>query len=104
MRPGRLSSRGWASLAWLLLLQALDAATTLAAIRAGALELNPLVARLLGSPWLLLAAKLLAGWLVWLLAGHSRAAMLLVSALYIEAIVANTVNLHKTWAVLSSMF
>lgn len=93
MRPGRPSSRGWASLAWILLLQALDAATTMAAVRAGALELNPLVARLLGSPWLLLAAKLLAGWSVWLLAGHSRTAMLLVSLLYLQAIAANAVNL-----------
>ncbi|MCE4603296.1 MAG: DUF5658 family protein [Desulfurococcales archaeon] len=61
MRPGRPSSRGWASLAWLLLLQALDSVTTMAAVRAGALELNPLVRLMVESPWLLLAAKLLAG-------------------------------------------
>ena len=93
MRPGRPSSRGYASLAWLLLLRALDSLTTIAAFRAGALELNPLVRLMLGSPWLLLAAKLLADWLAWLLIGHSRAAMLLVSALYPQAIAANTFNL-----------
>ena len=80
-------------LAWLLLLQALDATTTIAAIRAGAEELNPLVRLMLGSPWLLLAAKLLAGWAVWLLAGSSRTAMLLVSALYLQAIAVNTLFL-----------
>ncbi len=82
MRPGRLSGIGYASLAWPRLLQALDAATTIAAVKAGALELNPLVRLMLGSPWLLLAAKLLAGWAAWLLAGHSRKTILLVSALY----------------------
>ena len=93
MKPGGRSSRGWASLAWLLILQALDALTTMLAVEAGALELNPLVARLLGSPWLLLAFKLLAGWLAWLLAGDSKAAVLLISLLYIQAIAANTLSL-----------
>ncbi|BAA79714.1 hypothetical protein APE_0737 [Aeropyrum pernix ovoid virus 1] len=91
-------------LLWLLLLQALDAATTVLAVRAGAVELNPLVRLLLESPWALLTAKLLAGWAVWLLAGGSRAAMLLVSALYIQAVAANTLSLLKSWVVLSSMF
>jgi hypothetical protein len=91
-------------LLWLLVLQALDAATTIAAVRAGALELNPLASRLLESPTLLLAVKLLAGWLAWLLAGDSRAAMLLVSALYLQAIAANTANLLKHGLVLGSKF
>lgn len=104
MRPGRPSSGGWASLAWLLLLQALDAATTVLAVGAGAAELNPLVRLMLGSPWLLLAAKLAAGWAVWLLAGRSRTAVLAVSALYIQAIAANALNLHKHGGVLGGTF
>jgi hypothetical protein len=91
-------------LLWLLLLQALDAATTLAAVRTGAVELNPLVSLLLGSPWLLLAAKLLVGWATWLLAGSSRTAMLLLSLLYLQAIAANTINLLKHGWVLSNKF
>ena len=86
------------SLAWLLLLQLLDTITTILAVRAGALELNPIVVRLLGSPWLLLAVKLLAGWLAWLLAGESKVAILLISMLYLQAIAANTVNLlNHAW-------
>ena len=81
------------SLILMLVLQALDATTTIAAVRAGALELNPLVRLMLGSPWLLLAVKLLAGWLAWLLAGWSRTAMLLVSLVYLQAIATNIVNL-----------
>ena len=82
-----------ASLAWLLLLQGLDAVTTTLAARAGVQELNPLVSMILGSPWLFLSVKLSVGWLVWLLIGNSRAAMLVVSLIYLQAIVANTLNL-----------
>ncbi|MCE4608833.1 MAG: DUF5658 family protein [Desulfurococcales archaeon] len=84
------------SLAWILLLQVLDTITTILAVESGASELNPLVARLVGSPWILLAVKLVAGWATWFFARENRTALLVVSILYLQAILANTYNLLQS--------
>ncbi|MCE4628434.1 MAG: DUF5658 family protein [Desulfurococcales archaeon] len=81
------------SLLLILVLQFLDGLTTIVAVRAGALELNPLVRHLIVSPWLLLAAKLLAGWLIWLTARENSKLILLILVIYAQAVITNSYNL-----------
>ena len=97
MRPGKPSEPKYRLLAWILLLQALDAATTILAVNAGATELNPLIKPLLKTPWLLLTAKLALGWVLSLLLERLKIVELpiIVSLLYIHAIVVNVYNYYR---------
>ena len=78
----------------LIILQLLDAATTVLALRAGARELNPIVELLLANPVLLILAKITVAFASYLVIMYSRskALAIFIYMFYLQAIIFNLYN------------
>lgn len=95
MRHGRLSGAGLYNLIMIIMLQFLDFATTIKAVGNGAIELNPLSRFLLEDlgPLFYIFIKITVGIALWYFYYNDIRVMLLVWAIYLQAIINNIRNM-----------